>query len=84
MKKEQTIFMLAVLVALVCFCIFSYRLGRNKGMMESDKYWTEAILSRHLGYLVHEDGKESYIELRYVPKVRKVPIIFRNDKGEEK
>lgn len=77
-----------ICIALILGSSFSaYRHGRNAGFKEAnvqaDKYWMEAILSRHLAYLVKPKNGESYVRFRYVPKVRKVPVIILDENGRE-
>ena len=60
-----------------------YNDGRRRADIEAEKYWIEAILTRHLGYLVKQDGRESFIEFRHVPKVRRCPVIHRDANGNE-
>lgn len=75
----------ALLAVITAASIYAnaYNMGRRRGEMESEKYWTEAILTRHLGYLVKQEGKPSFIEFRHVPKNRKCPVIHRDAQGNE-
>jgi hypothetical protein len=78
---------LVIATAIVVIGAAMYRLGyangENDGTVKADAQWTSAVVSRHCAYLVKQDGEESYLEWRILPKVRKVPVIHRDKHGNE-
>lgn len=85
MKPKLLGLTVAACVILIAAKLYAlgYAKGLHDGSMTTEKRYMEQVLSLHLGYLVKQEGRESFIEYRYVPKVRRCPVIHRDAEGNE-